>query len=137
MHNWDWNDMRLILAVAEYKSFSNAVRSLNVNHSTVLRRVNTFEHEHGHKIFHRLSAGYTLTEAGEEFLRTAEIKREAVSELALELEGRDLQLNGVLRIITCDTLIGSTLPKIFSKFSQLRPKITVVFSTGSFVNDLA
>lgn len=137
MHNWDWDDLRLILAVAEYKSFSAAARSLNVNHSTVLRRVNTFEHEHGLKIFNRLATGYTLTGAGEELLHTAQIVRGAISELALKLEGKDLKLEGVLRITTCDTLMGSILPDILSKFSQLHPKITVEVSTGNFVTDLA
>nr|WP_314876377.1 LysR family transcriptional regulator [uncultured Pseudomonas sp.] len=137
MHNWDWDDLRLILAVAEHKSFAAAARLLNVNHTTVLRRVNTFEQEHGLRIFNRLSTGYTLTEAGEELLQTAEIMRGAVSDLALRLEGKDLKLEGTLRITTCDTIMGSVLPEILEKFSKLHSKIVVELSTGNFVTDLA
>lgn len=137
MHNWDWDDLRLILAVAEHKSFAAAARLLNVNHTTVLRRVNTFEHDHGLRIFNRLSAGYTLTEAGEELLRTAEIMREAVGNLAIRLEGKDLKLEGTLRITTCDTIMGSILPEILERFSKLHKKIVVELSTGNFVTDLA
>ncbi|RAI72515.1 LysR family transcriptional regulator [Pseudomonas fluorescens] len=137
MHNWDWDDLRLILAVAEHKSFAAAARLLNVNHTTVLRRVNTFEQEHGLRIFNRLSTGYTLTEAGEELLQTAEIMRGAVSDLALRLEGKDLKLEGTLRITTCDTIMGSVLPEILEKFSKLHTKIVVELATGNFVTDLA
>ncbi|HHJ1299262.1 MULTISPECIES: LysR family transcriptional regulator [Pseudomonas] len=137
MHNWDWDDLRLILAVAEHESFAAAARHLNVNHTTVLRRVNTFEHSHGLRIFNRLATGYTLTDAGAELLRTAEIMRGAVSDLSLRLEGRDLKLEGTLRITTCDTIMGSILPEILEKFSTLHAKIIVELSTGNFVTDLA
>lgn len=137
MHNWDWDDLRLILAVAEHESFAAAARHLNVNHTTVLRRVNTFEHAHGLRIFNRLSTGYILTDAGEELLRAAEIMRGAVSDLSLRLEGRDLKLEGTLRITTCDTIMGSILPEILEKFTTLHTKIVVELSTGNFVTDLA
>ncbi|MCU0127267.1 LysR family transcriptional regulator [Pseudomonas vlassakiae] len=137
MHNWDWDDLRLILAVAEHASFAAAARHLNVNHTTVLRRVNTFEQAHGLRIFNRVATGYTLTDAGEELLRTAEIMRGAVSDLSLRLEGKDLKLEGGLRITTCDTIMGSILPQILEKFSKQHEKIVVELSTGSFVTDLA
>lgn len=137
MHNWDWDDLRLILAVGEHASFAAAARHLNVNHTTVLRRVNTFEQAHGLRIFNRVPTGYTLTDAGEELLRTAEIMRGAVSDLSLRLEGKDLKLEGVLRITTCDTIMGSILPQILEKFSKQHEKIVVELSTGSFVTDLA
>ncbi|MGO3984298.1 LysR family transcriptional regulator [Pseudomonas sp. SAS7] len=137
MHNWNWDDLRLILAVAEHASFAAAARHLNVNHTTVLRRVNTFEQAHGLRIFNRVATGYTLTDAGEELLRTAEIMRGAVSDLSLRLEGKDLKLEGVLRITTCDTIMGSILPQILEKFSKQHEKIVVELSTGSFVTDLA
>ncbi|WP_027906811.1 LysR family transcriptional regulator [Pseudomonas taiwanensis] len=137
MHNWDWDDLRLILAVAEHASFAAAARHLNVNHTTVLRRVNTFEQAHGLRIFNRLATGYTLTDAGEELLRTAETMRGAVHDLSLRLEGKDLKLEGVLRITTCDTIMGSILPQILEKFSKRHEKIVVELSTGPFVTDLA
>lgn len=137
MHNWDWDDLRLILAVAEHASFAAAARHLNVNHTTVLRRVNSFEQAHGLRIFNRLATGYTLTDAGEELLRTAETMRGAVRDLSLRLEGKDLKLEGVLRITTCDTIMGSILPQILEKFSKRHEKIVVELSTGPFVTDLA
>lgn len=136
MHSWDWDDIRLILAVAEQKSFAGAARILNVNHTTILRRVNTFEQQHGLRVFDRLTTGYTLTEAGDELLHTAQVMRAAVSELALRLEGKDLKLEGVLRVTTCDTLMGSVLPEILTKFNQHHPKISLELTTGNFVTDL-
>ncbi|WP_325950645.1 LysR substrate-binding domain-containing protein [Pseudomonas putida] len=66
-----------------------------------------------------------------------QIMRGAVSDLSLRLEGKDLKLEGVLRITTCDTIMGSILPQILEKFSKQHEKIVVELSTGSFVTDLA
>ncbi|MNF79648.1 HTH-type transcriptional activator AmpR [compost metagenome] len=137
MHSWDWDDLRLILAVAEHKSFSGAAQELRVNHTTVLRRINAFEQQHDLRLFNRLASGYTMTEAGEELIRTAEIMKGAVNELALKLEGKDLKLEGTLRITTCDTLMASILPGMISAFRELHPQISLEISTGNFVSDLA
>ncbi|NEK06162.1 LysR family transcriptional regulator, partial [Rhizobium leguminosarum] len=39
----DWNDLRLVLAVAREGSLSGAARKLGVTHSTVFRRLGTIE----------------------------------------------------------------------------------------------
>ncbi len=39
MHDLDWDDLRFFLAVSERGSISAAAKLLNVNHSTVLRRL--------------------------------------------------------------------------------------------------
>ncbi|GAB7531255.1 LysR family transcriptional regulator [Pseudomonas sp. 3A(2025)] len=137
MHNWDWDDLRLILAVAEHHSFSGAARELKINHTTVLRRVNNFELQHGLRVLDRLSSGFTLTEAGEELLHTAQVMRGAVNSLSLRLDGKDLKLEGTLKIATCDTLMGSILPQVLRRFSLLHPQIVVALSTGNQVTDLA
>ncbi|KPU61094.1 bacterial regulatory helix-turn-helix, lysR family protein [Pseudomonas fluorescens] len=137
MHTWDWGDLRLILAVAEHKSFAAAGRALHLNHTTVLRRINAFEKLHAFRLFDRLSTGYTMTDAGEELLQTAQIMNIAVSELSRKLEGKDLRLEGILRITTCDTLMASILPEALGGFSELHPEISLEITTGNFISDLA
>lgn len=137
MHKWNWDDLRLILAVAEHKTLAGAARALHVNHTTVLRRINAFEQEHSLRLFDRLPSGYAMTEAGEELLSTARAMKGAVSELERKLVGKDLRLEGVLRVTTCDTLMASLLPEILGRFSECHPSISLEVTTGSFVSDLA
>lgn len=137
MHRWDWNDLRFVLAVAEHKSLAGAARALRVNHTTVLRRINAFEQSYGLRLFERLPTGYVMTEPGEELLKSAREMQVIVNKLEGKLIGKDLRLAGALRITTCDTLMGSVLPKILSGFSNLHPAITLELTTGSFVTDLA
>lgn len=137
MHRWNWDDLRLILAVAENRSLAGAARALHVNHTTVLRRINSFEKEHALRLFDRRPSGYTITETAEELLSTARAIKGVVSELELKLMGKDLRLEGVLRITTCDTLMASLLPQVLSKFNKIHPKIYLEVTTASFVSDLS
>jgi DNA-binding transcriptional LysR family regulator len=137
MHRWNWDDLKLILAVAENRSLAGAARALHVNHTTVLRRINSFEKEHALRLFDRLPSGYAITETAEELLTTARAIKDVVSELELKLMGKDLRLEGVLRITTCDTLMASLLPIILSRFSKIHPKISLEVTTGNFVSDLS
>ena len=57
MHRIRWADLQYVLTVANEGSIAAAARSLGVNHSTVLRRLETFEHRHKLKVFHKLPTG--------------------------------------------------------------------------------
>ncbi|WP_192255767.1 LysR family transcriptional regulator [Mesorhizobium caraganae] len=129
--------MKYVLAVAEHKTLAAAGRAMRVNHTTVLRRINAFEHNYGLRLFERLPSGYALTEAGDELLKSAREMQDIISRLEGTLTGKDLRLEGNLRVTTCDTLMGSVLPEILAGFSRLYPGITLELTTGSFVTDLA
>jgi molybdenum-dependent DNA-binding transcriptional regulator ModE len=58
MQEVDWDDLRFFLAVSERGSISAAARFLNVNHSTVLRRLASLEKRLGARLFDRLPDGY-------------------------------------------------------------------------------
>lgn len=137
MHSWNWDDLKYVLAVAEHRSVAGAARSLGVNHTTVLRRIAAFESTNGFRLFERLAAGYVLTEAGEELLGSARQMQGIVASIEGKLKGHDLRLEGLLRVTTCDTLMGSVLPGILAGFSWLHPGIKIALTTGSFVTDLA
>jgi DNA-binding transcriptional LysR family regulator len=137
MHNWNWDDLRFVLAVAEHRSLIGASRELGVNHTTVLRRVNSFEDRYGVRLFDRLPTGYVLTEAGEEILNASREIKKIVIGLERKLIGKDLRLEGNIRITTCDTLMNSVVPDVLNKFSGAYPFITLDITTGSFVSSHA
>ncbi|MGT2446514.1 LysR family transcriptional regulator (plasmid) [Ensifer adhaerens] len=136
-HRIDWEDLRFVLAVAEANSLAAAARALGVNHTTVLRRVGSFEQKLGVRLFDRLPSGYMLTAGGEELLAVARQMAETVTELERRLTGQDLRLEGSLRITTTDTLMASILPSILADFRQRHPGVLLEVSTSNALANLS
>jgi DNA-binding transcriptional LysR family regulator len=133
----DWEDLRHVLAVADANSLGAAARALGVNHSTVLRRVNAFEERLGLRLFERLPTGYALTAGGEELLAAARAMADTVATLERRLQGRDLRLEGELRVTTTDTLLASpALPNALAAFRERHPGIVVEVSTPNTMANL-
>ena len=57
----NWDDLRLFLAVARTGSISRAAKKLDVQHSTVSRRLRKFEDKLGARLLERKNTGYELT----------------------------------------------------------------------------
>lgn len=118
-----WDDLRIVLAIARAGSLAGAARNLNVNHSTVFRRLNTFEETLGVRLFERLQSGYALTVAGEEMRASAELMEREIDRLDRRITGQDLRLHGSLVVTTTDTLATSILGPHIGAFKQAYPDI--------------
>jgi DNA-binding transcriptional LysR family regulator len=76
----DWDHLRVFLTVARTRHVAAAARLLQVEHSTVSRRIASLERQLGAPIFYRTAAGYLLTPMGEGILTNAEaMERAAVT----------------------------------------------------------
>ena len=60
----NWDDLRLFLEVARTGSISGAAKQLDVQHSTVSRRLRKLEQQLGARLLERKNSGYELTAAG-------------------------------------------------------------------------
>jgi DNA-binding transcriptional LysR family regulator len=120
-----WDDLRIFLAVARDGSISGAAKRMNVEHSTVSRRMKALETQLGARLIERKKSGYELTEAGEE-LKIAAAKMEIE---ALEVEGvlggREARVAGELRISAINNMASSVLMPIFASFSRKYPDIAL------------
>ncbi|MEP6020009.1 MAG: LysR family transcriptional regulator [Paracoccaceae bacterium] len=77
--NFDWNDLRLFLAVARNKGLSGAARETGSSAPTLGRRMQVLEKATGKEIFHRHARGYDLTEQGEAFFsRVVELEANVI-----------------------------------------------------------
>lgn len=70
---WQWDDLRLFLAVARAGGLAGAARQTRVSPPTLGRRMTELEKNLGSQLFVRQRDGYTLTERGRELLRLAEV----------------------------------------------------------------
>jgi DNA-binding transcriptional LysR family regulator len=59
-----WDDLKLFLACARYKSFRNAADVLGLTSTTLMRRIDRLEEQIGCKLFLRDQSGLTLSEEG-------------------------------------------------------------------------
>jgi len=132
----DWNDLKLILAVCRSGSLSGAARLLGVNHSTVFRRINQIETSMGVRFFERLPHGYDMTEAGEAVMRVAERIDNQVLDLARELQGKDLRLQGSIRVTAPEGITVFLLGSYLEKFCRQHPNIHIDLVTTSTTLEL-
>jgi DNA-binding transcriptional LysR family regulator len=72
MPGFDWNDLKSFLAVARSGRLTAAAQRLQIDHTTLSRRLSALEHALKAKLFDRSPSGYTLTEPGRRLMPTAE-----------------------------------------------------------------
>ena len=119
----NWDDLRLFLAVARTGSISGAAKQLDVQHSTVSRRMRQFEQKLGTRLIERKQGGYELTPAGESVKEAAShIEREVLT-VDGALHDIDTNLVGPLRVTAINNMASSVLMPMFARFSKLHPQI--------------
>lgn len=108
----EWNDLRLVLAVARAHGATGAAKALAVHPSTVFRRLGALEAGLGVRLFERLPEGYVPTAAGDEACRVAERLEADVAALDRRIAGRDTRPSGTVRVTTTDTLLALLTPAL-------------------------
>lgn len=134
----NWNDLKLVLAIARGKSLGKGAVLLGINHSTAFRNLNAMEARLGARLFERLPGGvYAPTPAGEQVARAAERMETEANALDREVTGSDARLVGTLRVTASETLAFSVLTRQLSKFREAHPGITVELLIDNRVFDLS
>jgi len=70
---FDWDDLRLFLAVAREGGLAAAAESTGKSPPTLGRRMIELERRLGRDLFRRLARGYEITDSGAALLKTAEV----------------------------------------------------------------
>jgi DNA-binding transcriptional LysR family regulator len=132
---FDWDDVRYFLAVARHGSVRAAAGHLEVNHTTVLRRIAQLEERLGAQMFEKVPSGYHLTEAGEEVLDLANEMEASSHQLETRVFGRDQSVRGLLRVTLTPTLATHLLMPDLADFARLHPDIEMdILSSGELAN---
>lgn len=121
----DWDDLRYVLQVAQKGSIAAAAESLNVNRTTVLRRINQFEQHLDYRLFDRHGAGYALAPGAEALLSAAMDVEKSINDLHRQILGKEVQLQGHLSITTTDAILKSTVAPHLATFHKKHPQIKV------------
>ena len=135
MQNWD--DLRFFLAVARSGSLTAAAAKLDVNQSTVSRRIASFELELKVRLFERFPTGYVLTPEGEELLLRAQHIEEEAHAIERHVMGKNVELSGPIRV-TCSLVIAQYfLIPLLPAFSQMYPGIVIHLHTANSLYNLS
>jgi len=114
----DWDDLRFFLAVARKGSIRGAAALLEVNHSTVSRRIDAFEKKLGARLFERLPSGYFMTHAGEGMRQSAESIEAEFHAIDRRVVGRDAKPSGLLRVTLLDAMAQKLLMPDIVQFNR-------------------
>lgn len=119
----DWDEFRLVKAIADARSLVGAAEALGLNHSTVFRRLAAIESAIGARLFERSRAGYRPTAAGEEMIGLAGAMANSIVDFERRVAGRNVKPSGELRVATTDAIAIALSPPILARFRAVNPGV--------------
>lgn len=132
---FDWDDLRVFLAVVRGESLSAAGRLLKMDPATVGRRVGRLEQVLDAPLFAKSPQGYALTEAGARLVEHAESAEQAFSLASEAVRGHSEGLSGQIRIGAPDGCANFLLPQVCASISRDNPDLEVqIVSLPRLVN---
>ena len=135
---FDWNDLKVFLAVARHGSTVAAAKVLQINQSTVQRRLAELERCVGQPLVKRHPTGYRLTEFGEGLLTQAGAVGDAVKQLEHQIESLRRDVVGVIRVTGPEPLVYRiTQSNLLDRFHARHPGLRVEFVMSDKYLDLA
>ena len=133
----NWDDVRFFLALCREGSVSRAGKLLDVNHTTVARRIAALEEMLGTRLFDRTRDGYTMTQAAENMYDKA-LEMEAYA-LAIDrtMAGQDAELSGSLKLTAPYDFANRVIVPALPMFRESYPCIDLELLTTTGLVDLA
>ncbi len=132
----NWDDLRFVLAVSRAGSLTRAAKLLQVDHTTVGRRVEAAEAALGVRLFTRTTTGLVLTEEAGRLLAAMQQVEDAVLAVERAAAAQDARLEGTVRVTTPETFGVSYLAPRLASFGLAHPGLTIELVPAGAVLDL-
>lgn len=133
----DWDDIKVLLALARKGSARGAAQELGVSNSTVTRRLDEMEQTLKTHLFDRTPDGYRMTAAAEQLLPTAEHVEELILAAERRIQGDDHHLEGPIRVTLPQGETMSGLIGRLAEFAETYPGIELELSASAEALDLS
>ena len=123
-----WDDVRVFLALRRSRTVGEASARLDVDASTVSRRLVALEEDLGVRLFERGRSGLTATEAADELMPVAEQIEEAMLRFSTAAATLERSVEGEVRV-SCppdlaEVVIAPLLVELFARHPRLRIDVT-------------
>jgi DNA-binding transcriptional LysR family regulator len=127
----DWDALQVFLAIARTGRISVAARRLDVEHTTVSRRLAALEAELDVPLFYRTSSGYVLTPHGHNVLSSAETMEAAAIAVAARAREQSAAVAGRVRLALPPEFASHWLIPNLSTFRSMHPQIELQVLVGT------
>lgn len=125
MQSLSWDNLRLLLALARAQSLTGAADILNLDATTVSRRIKAMEKRAGEALLKRNRSGLSqLTQIGQQLAKRAE-QMEQHANAAQALIGKDAPLSGSVRLTAVPFLLNRLIAPRIVEFCQRHPGLSV------------
>ena len=122
---YDWNDLRYFLELTRQGKLVRAGARLQVDHTTVSRRITALEKQLDVRLFDKSPSGYRLTDAGLRLLPLAEQIETLSNHLYQEIAGKDARLGGTVRVAAPEALGTQVIARHVAGFRREHPDIEI------------
>lgn len=122
---FDWDSLRSFLAVIRTGRLTVAALQLQIDHSTLSRRIVALEDALKVKLFDRLPSGYVLTPAGERLAVEAEEMERVAIRIASELSEDGSRMTGSIRLATPEGFGNYFFTKHLRAFTERYPEVSL------------
>ncbi|WP_394821642.1 LysR family transcriptional regulator [Pendulispora albinea] len=119
----DWDDLRLVLAIAREGALTGAARRLGVSQPTAGRRLAAFEARLGFSPFERTTQGFRLTPLGRELVESLERMDEGALAFGRKAAGRESQASEALTVSCVEWVATWILAPGAGAFIESHPTI--------------
>jgi len=126
---FDWDDLRIFVAVAQAGSFGAAARQLGVDPATVGRRIARFESALKAILLTRSPGGFQLTAAGARVLEQG-LKAQTAMDATLRVGEPDL-IGGVVRISASEAFGAAIIAPALPALRAQRPSLRIELAAAS------
>ncbi len=122
---YDWNDLRYFLELSREGKLIRAATRLQVDHTTVSRRITALEKQLDVRLFDKSPRGYQLTDAGLRLLPLAEEIEAGSNRLYQQIAGKDARLSGTVRVSVPEALGSQVIAPRIVEFCHEHPGIEI------------
>jgi len=137
MHRVDWDGLQVFLAVARAGRISAAARRLEVEHTTISRRLAALEADLGVPLFYRTTSGYFLTPNGQNVLANAEAMERAAIGVSARARESSGAVAGRVRVALPPEFASHWLAPHLAEFRECHPRIELQLLVGTRQRDLS
>jgi DNA-binding transcriptional LysR family regulator len=132
----NWSDLQVLLTFKREGTLQKAAEKLQVDISTVSRRIRALESALGAKLVENTSGRLVLTNSGEKAVLTAEVMEAQSNGLETILKGEESSPSGVLRVALLDMFLHFHR-NLLQSFIVQYPQISLeLISTTTLVHSL-
>ncbi|USD42323.1 LysR family transcriptional regulator [Vibrio sp. SCSIO 43135] len=133
---FNWDDLKYFLAIVRAGTLRGGAESIDVNHTTLTRRISVMEEKVGSRLFDRSKQGLVLTQIGEELLPYAERVEDEMISASRMIIGRDADPVGTVYVSLPHGIAMTSLMDDFALFAERYPDITLNLQFGNEIANL-